>query len=157
MQKAVFAQKVILVLLVIAALAALAVPVTWTLDRVYGQDVILLATLNDDVGQEAARYFADLDALDGDARREAVAGIYGTSGGLNTDRVLVFDETRLIVPDEDPEMRLLAAGSADAEAYPIQTRSVRYVADRVSLAALLAIALLLLIRFGLVKRRSANA
>jgi len=151
--------KFVHVLLLVAALAALAVPFAWALDRAYGRDVILLATVNDEVEQEAARYFSDHASREGDARREAVAAIYGTLGTpeFGTERVLVFDDAVLIVPDEDPALSLRPAGSAGEGDYPVQSRSVRFVANRVTLAGLLAVLVLLAARRLLVRRRATPA
>ena len=147
--------KLIHVLLVLSALALLAYPVATAVDRAYGQDVYLLASVNsaDDVetNRELFELTFDPETDDDAARLEQVLEIYGNVARLETERVLVFDEARLTRPPEFPEVALLPAGSAGGE-YPIQTETVAYTAQRITLAGLLAAIALLAARFFVMRR-----
>jgi len=148
--------KTIHVLLVLAALAILAYPVATAVDRAYGQDVYLLASVNSDDDVETNREIFEFSfdpSIDGDEEKLAqVLEIYGNVAKIETERVLVFDATRVTHPPELPELGWLPAGSAGGE-YPLQTETVAYTTQRVTLAGFLAAVVLLLARIFLCRRR----
>lgn len=148
--------KTIHVLLALAALALLAYPAAQALDSVYGQDVYLLASVNSDDDVETNRELFELTfdaALEDDAaQREQVLAIYGNVAKLETERVLVFDEERVTYPDEYPEIAWLPAGSAGGD-YPVQSETVAYTLQHVTLAGAIAAALLLALRWFVTRRR----
>jgi hypothetical protein len=147
------------VLLVLSALALLAYPAAMALDSAYGQDVYLLASVNSDDDVETNRELFDLtfDATvdDDAAKREQVLAIYGNVAKLETERVLVFDDARVTRPAEDPQIAWLPAGSAGGD-YPIQSETVAYTSQRVTLAGAIAAVLLLVLRWFAGRRGAAN-
>jgi len=152
--------KAIHVLLVLSALAILAYPVSATLDSTYGQDVCLLASVNGDEAVETNRELFDLTfdpSIGGDAAKlDQVLAIYGNVAKLETQRVLVFDDARVTHPVEYPEVAWLPAGSAGGE-YPVQSETVAYTAQRITLAGFFAAILLLAARWFFGRRETAPA
>ena len=147
--------KLLFVGALVALLCATAYPIAQVVDAKYGQDVYLLAALNDADTVEMNRMMFDGEGLKGDAKVRAILSIYGSNpqSKLRTDRVLLFSDQGTIIPAEDKSLRFLAAGSAGGE-YPTQSLSVLYVARSVSVGAFLT-ALLLFGAYFLLRRRVA--
>ncbi len=138
--------RLIHVLLVVAALAILAHPFGLAFDSVYGADVHLLSAVNDPdtVETNRALYFPD-ESASADEQARAVIDIYGSNPTLDTERVLLLDDSRVMRPEEMPALALLPAGSAGGE-YPTQTQSVLYVTQTITLGGFVGAVVLLLAR-----------
>ncbi len=138
------------VLLVAAALAILAYPTAVLLDKVYGQDVVLVS-LNDAETQETNRQLFELTVDPGSLKpaelRAQVVAIYGVDPKPGeTERVLVFDDARVIRPAELPDLALMQSGADANGDYPYQAQSARYLAGSVTLGGFVAAIVLLLVR-----------
>ncbi len=151
-------QMLIRLLLIVAAAAALAYPAGMLADSVWGQDVILLATVNDEATVEFEREISDLEVPE-PQRAAAIVAIYGSNPKpeLETDRILLFDDSGVIRPVEDESLALLAAGSAAGEGeYPYQSASLLYLTSWVSGGGCIAIVVLMGLLL-LLRRRNASA
>ncbi len=146
-------KEIIPVLLAAALLAVLAYPGALAIDAVYGADVYLLSSVNDDgtIQMNRELYAYTSEGLSGDEQLAAVIEIYGSSPKPEIERVLLWGDAAVIRPAELPGVAFLPAGSAGGE-YPAQTQSLLYVTKSVSLAALAA-ALVLFMLLRLVVRR----
>lgn len=114
--------------------AALALVVAFTIDRAFGTDVYLLTP-----APAEAVAANKLLWLPGDP----IADIYGTISDHKI-RVAFADQANIIVPKEDPSLRLYPI-SAHAGEHALQTKSVWFIAWRAAAGAALAGALLLLL------------
>lgn len=136
-------RKLFTALLVLSvAVAALAWPAAWAADRAFGSDAILILPQSDPGKVELQRLEFDGDGLAPAARDPAVAAIYGTAAKFEVDRFLFVGEVDVIVPEEAPHLRLLK----DREGGWRQTKSLYFAAERAIVGALVAAALLFVVR-----------
>ncbi|MBK9071938.1 MAG: hypothetical protein IPL79_13185 [Myxococcales bacterium] len=125
--------------------AALALVTAFTIDRAFGTDVYLLTP-----APAEAVAANRLLWLPGDP----VADIYGTISDQKI-RVAFADKENIVVPKEDPTLRLYPV-SAQAGEHALQTKSVWFIAWRAAAGAALAGALLLLLAWWPRKKSTAQ-
>ena len=131
-----------ILVLAAVAVAALAYPVAWLVDRAAGRDAILLADAFAADTVEVNRAFLDEGLAPGPERTAAVVGVYGVAAKLEPERVVFVDPERVIVPEEAPELALLRPSAS----HPVQAQTLYFGAARVAVGALIAAAALLLVR-----------
>ncbi len=136
-------KKILTVLIVAAAVALLAYPVGLIVDGTFGRDAIRLEPAYDAETVEINRALFDED-LTGDERRDGVVAIYGSNPkGAFTERYLFVADDRLIIPKEDDQLVLLPRTEED---YPLQSLSLLFVMRQISMASMVGLVVLLLVR-----------
>ena len=124
------------------AVAVLAYPAAWLVDRAAGSDVVLLQTVAPEDEIEGNRAAFDDTEKDPAKRRADVVGIYGSNPKPTVERVLFVDPAQVIVPKEDPSIVLLKPGAE----YRYQAKSLYFLAQKAALAAAAAFVVLLVLR-----------
>ncbi len=133
--------------LVAAVLAVLALPVAWGLDRVFGEDVILVQPAD-----EATLALERQDWKDGGDDR-SVAELYGRLWpGDATTRVL-FAKGRVIHPKERASLSILVVDKGKAD-NPFQAKTLWFAARWTAIGAAVAAVLAFLVRALLFRKRS---
>lgn len=127
------------------AVAVLAYPAAYALDRACGKDVVLLAGPAYDAATVKERRDEFDDSIkDPAARRKAVAEVYGPTTKAQDLRVLFVDDADIVRPAEDPTLALLPP--AKDGAHRVQAASAYFAAKMAALGGAAAAAALIILR-----------
>jgi hypothetical protein len=116
-----------------------AYPLALLVDRTSGIDAVILTNPADE-GTVALNRSQFDDTLQGPARREAIASLYGTvAPGVPTERLVFVDDAQIVRPAEDQDLVLVRG-----EPRPLQAKTLTFAAQRVIVFGLVAAAALLI-------------